>query len=115
MEITHASRRENFYEDVFEVVKLIPAGRVTTYGAIAHYLGSKKSARMVGYALNGSCIAQGIPAHRVVNRRGELTGRHHFSPDFPMEQRLAEEGIRVEAYQIVNFDTYYWDPSQELL
>ena len=113
--VNSSSRRDNFFEDVFEVVKMIPPGRVSTYGAIAEYLGAKKSARMVGYALNGNCIERGIPAHRVVNRRGELTGRHHFSADYPMEQRLKEEGVEVKAYQIVGFEEYFWDPNRELL
>ena len=110
-----SSGRENFFEDVCEVVKLIPAGKVSTYGAIAQYLGAKRSARMVGYALNGSAIADGIPAHRVVNRRGELSGRHHFSSDYPMAQRLEDEGIEVKSFQIVDFETHFWDPSLELL
>ncbi|MEM6632840.1 MAG: MGMT family protein [Bacteroidota bacterium] len=107
--------RQSFYEDVFEVVKLIPEGRVTSYGAIAKYLGSGKSARMVGYALNQSVLEKGIPAHRVVNRNGELTGRHHFPPERSMQSCLEKEGIEVTAYKIVDYKKHFWDPSQELL
>jgi methylated-DNA-protein-cysteine methyltransferase-like protein len=105
---------ESFFEDVLEVVKLIPSGRVSSYGAIARYLGEARSARMVGYALNQCANRPDIPAHRVVNRQGLLTGRHHFSPEFPMEARLRAEGIEVKNDQVQNFEALYWDPSIEL-
>ena len=107
--------RANFYEDVWEVVKLIPHGRVTSYGAIARYLGAAKSARMVGYALNDSSTIARIPAHRVVNRLGQLSGRHHFPPDRPMDEALKAEGVPIEDFQIQNFQQYFWDPNLELL
>ena len=107
--------RENFFQDVYEVVKLIPSGRVSTYGAIARYLGAGKSARMVGYALNGSFTELGVPAHRVVNRLGELTGRHHFPPERPMTESLLAEGVKVEGFKVTDMDRYFWDPSKELL
>lgn len=106
---------QHFFEDVFEVVKLIPRGRVSTYGAIARYLGAAKSARMVGYALNQCMDRPDIPAHRVVNRNGMLSGKHHFSSDYPMEARLMDEGIAVEDNHVKEFDRLRWDPKQELL
>jgi methylated-DNA-protein-cysteine methyltransferase-like protein len=104
-----------FFEKVFEVVKLIPIGRVTSYGAIAEYLGTKGSSRMVGWAMNGSHRSTAnIPAHRVVNRNGLLTGKHHFGGPEIMKQLLESEGITVENDQIVNFDIYFWNPATEL-
>lgn len=105
----------SFFELVYEVTKLIPEGRVTSYGAIATYLGTKQSARMVGWALHGATAQKGIPAHRVVNRNGLLTGKHHFSTPEAMEQRLKAEGIKVENNQIQDFEKFFWDPSKELL
>ena len=102
-----------FFEDVYEVSKLIPSGRVTSYGAIARYLGAAKSARMVGYALNNP--GPGVPAHRVVNRNGLLTGKHHFPPASPMEDRLQAEGIQIKDDQVQNFQKVFWDPNIELL
>lgn len=107
-------RRNDFFADVYEVVRLIPKGRVTSYGAIARYLGAARSARMVGYAMNASFTLSGIPAHRVVNRNGLLSGRHHFPPDRPMDAQLMAEGIEVKDDQIVNFEQYFWDPNKEL-
>jgi methylated-DNA-protein-cysteine methyltransferase-like protein len=104
----------SFFDDVFEVVKLIPKGRVTSYGAIAKYLGAKMSARMVGWAMNACHADKKIPAHRVLNRNGLLTGRHHFVPPESMQQRLEKEGIKVEEHQVVNFDMVFWDPAVEL-
>lgn len=106
---------DSFFGRVYEVVKLIPYGRVTSYGAIANYLGSKGSARMVGWAMNASLSsAVAIPAHRVVNRNGVLTGRHYFgSPDI-MQQLLENEGIKVKDDKIVNFEKYFWDPMKEI-
>lgn len=103
----------NFFDKVYQVAKKIPFGRVTSYGAIAKYLGVAKSARMVGYAMNGS-HGKDIPAHRVVNRKGLLTGKHHFDGTNLMQQLLESEGIRVIENQIQDLDTVYWDPSAEL-
>jgi methylated-DNA-protein-cysteine methyltransferase related protein len=99
---------------VFEVVKLIPKGRVTTYGMIANYLGAKRSSRMVGWAMNQSHKLEGIPAHRVVNRQGLLTGKMHFSTSTEMEELLAKEEIQVKENQVVEFNKIIWDPSIEL-
>jgi methylated-DNA-protein-cysteine methyltransferase-like protein len=106
----------SFFEKVYRVVLQIPFGRVTSYGAIAAYLGSRGSARMVGWAMNASHhAAADIPAHRVVNRNGVLTGKHHFgSPDL-MEQLLANEGIVVQEDRIINFSEVFWDPLKELI
>ncbi|WP_283636756.1 MGMT family protein [Aquaticitalea lipolytica] len=103
----------NFFDKVYEVAKLIPYGRVTSYGAIAKHLGAARSARMVGYAMNGS-VGKEVPAHRVVNRKGLLTGKHHFDGTNLMQQLLESEGIKVKDNQIQNFDKVYWDPSKEL-
>jgi methylated-DNA-protein-cysteine methyltransferase related protein len=104
-----------FFQNVYEVVKLIPFGRATSYGAIANYLGSRGSARMVGWAMNASHHAPvPIPAHRVVNRIGMLTGKQHFgSPDL-MQQLLESEGAIIEDDQIKNFSKIFWDPAKEL-
>jgi len=99
---------------VFEVVKLIPKGRVTTYGMIANYLGAKRSSRMVGWAMNQSHKLEGIPAHRVVNRQGLLTGKMHFSTSTEMEELLFSEGVQVKENQIVDFNKIVWDPAIEL-
>lgn len=103
----------NFFDKVYEVAKLIPYGRVTSYGAIGTYLGAARSARMVGYAMNGSG-GKDVPAHRVVNRKGLLTGKHHFDGTNLMQQLLESEGIEVIENQIQNLDKVYWDPSKEL-
>jgi len=102
----------NFFADVYEVVKLVPKGRVTSYGAIAHYLGTKGSARMVGWAMHG--CPKGVPAHRVVNSSGLLTGKHHFKTLKTMEHLLAKEGIKVVNDKISRFSELFWDPSKEL-
>lgn len=104
----------DFFESVFQVVKLIPKGRVTSYGAIAAYLGAKKSSRVVGYAMNASHGISGIPAHRVVNRNGMLTGKMHFETPDKMQELLELEGIQVENNLIVGFRDLFWDPSVEL-
>ena len=104
----------NFFNQVYEVAKLIPYGRVTSYGAIANYLGTSRSARMVGYAMNASHSMDDIPAHRVVNRKGLLTGKHHFDGTNLMQQLLESEGIEVVENQIKNFDAIFWNPSREL-
>lgn len=100
----------NFYDQVYDIVRRIPPGRVTSYGAIANFLGSKSSARMVGYAMNHAHQLSDIPAHRVVNRKGLLTGKHHFHPNDLMQQLLESEGIEVENDQIIHFDQVFWLP-----
>ena len=108
-------RDENFFELVYEVARQIPKGRVTSYGAIAACLGTKSSARMVGWAMNGCRqIMLKVPAHRVVNRIGMLTGKFHFSPPEKMEQLLKKEGIKVKNNQVVDFEKLFWDPAKEL-
>lgn len=105
----------NFFDDVFRITRQIPWGRVTTYGAIARCLGTEGSSRMVGWALN-QCHNQQppVPAHRVVNRNGLLTGRHHFHPPELMQQLLENEGVTVENNQVLNFKSHFWDPASEL-
>jgi methylated-DNA-protein-cysteine methyltransferase-like protein len=106
---------ENFFELVYEVARQIPKGRVTSYGAIAACLGTKLSARMVGWAMNGAGrIKPKVPAHRVVNRTGMLSGKHHFSPPGSMEKQLKREGIKVKKDQVVDFEKHFWDPVKEL-
>jgi len=101
----------DFYEQVWAIVKLIPPGRVTTYGAIAKALGSAGASRTVGYAMNA--CDKSLPAHRVVNRKGMLTGKAHFDPPSAMEERLTAEGILVNQDQVHNFDQLFWDPGSE--
>ena len=103
----------NFFDDVYAVVRLIPKGRVTSYGAIAHYLGVKSSARMVGWAMHG--CPKGVPAHRVVNSAGLLTGKHHFKTPDTMQKRLEKERIKVANNKVQGFSEIFWDPSRELL
>lgn len=103
----------NFFDKVYEVAKRIPYGKVTSYGAIAKYLGAARSARLVGYAMNGS-HGKDIPAHRVVNRKGLLTGKHHFQGTNLMQQLLESEGVEVVDNQIQNLESVYWDPSKDL-
>jgi len=103
-----------FFQDVYDVAQQIPKGRVTSYGAIAKYLGMARSSRMVGYAMNGAHSMSDIPAHRVVNRNGLLTGKHHFETPFRMQELLELENIEVENDQIINFKKLYWDPMVEL-
>ena len=103
----------SFFDKVYEVAKKIPYGRVTSYGAIANYLGAVRSARMVGYAMNGS-RNKDVPAHRVVNRKGLLTGKHHFDGTNLMQQLLESEGITVINNQIQDFEKVFWEPSKEL-
>ena len=104
----------NFFEDVYDVVRLIPKGRVTNYGSIAAYLGSKISSRMVGWAMNAAHDDNSIPAHRVVNRIGLLTGRHHFNPPESMQQALEKEGLTIVKDKIQGFESVHWDPAKEL-
>ena len=103
-----------FFERVYDVVRRIPEGRVTSYGAIAEYLGASKSARMVGWAMNNASKMEDIPAHRVVNRNGLLTGKHHFPGTRVMEQLLEEDGVVVTNDKIEDFQRHFWDPSKEL-
>lgn len=105
---------ENFFSRVYEVAAQIPYGRVTSYGAIAKYLGAARSARMVGWAMNASSKEEDVPAHRVVNRKGLLTGKHHFQGTNLMQQLLESEGVEVVENQIQNFEKLFWDPMQEL-
>ncbi len=106
---------QDFFGMVYEVVRLVPPGRVTSYGAIARYLGTGRSARMVGWALhNSSFQREHVPAHRVVNSQGLLTGKHHFGGGDVMEELLKNEGICVENGQILDFEKVFWDPSKEL-
>ena len=105
---------QNFFEKVYEVARLIPEGRVTSYGAIAKYLGAARSARMVGWAMNGSGKYEDVPAHRVVNKAGLLTGKHHFDGTNLMQQLLENEGVKVVDNQIANLEKHFWDPFKEL-
>ena len=106
---------ESFFELVYEVARQIPKGKVTSYGAIAACLGARSSARMVGWAMNeAGRVKPKVPAHRVVNRVGLLSGKHHFTPPGNMEKLLRKEGIKVKNDKIVDFDKYYWDPVKEL-
>ncbi|MCF8284266.1 MAG: MGMT family protein [Sphingobacteriales bacterium] len=106
---------DSFFDKVFSVVRLIPYGRATSYGAIAEYIGMKGSSRMVGWAMNAShSQALPVPAHRVVNRNGDLTGKHHFPSPNLMEELLKSEGINVIDDRIVDFKKIFWNPSKEL-
>ncbi len=106
---------KDFFEMVYQVVRLIPKGRVTSYGAIAAYLGAKTSSRVVGYAMNGAHrVKPKVPAHRVVNRNGLLTGKHHFETPFKMQELLEKEKIKVKDDKIIDFKKLYWDPTIEL-
>lgn len=105
---------DHFFDKVYDVVVQIPFGRVTSYGAIARYLGTARSARVVGWAMNNVGSREEIPAHRVVNRKGLLTGKHHFSGTNLMQQLLENEGMTIKENQILDFEKYFWDPSKEL-
>ena len=105
---------KDFFQKVYVVVKLIPSGRGSTYGLIAKYLGSAKSSRVVGYAMNASHQNSDIPAHRVVNRVGLLTGKHHFSGTTLMQNLLESEGVKIQNDRVLNFKKVVWDPSKEL-
>ena len=109
------SKSEDFFQRVYEVVRQIPPGRCTSYGAIAKYLGTGRSARLVGYAMNGSHREfPPVPAHRVVNRNGLLTGKHHFAYPEEMQELLEHEGITVANDQVIDFKEIFWDPIVEL-
>jgi methylated-DNA-protein-cysteine methyltransferase-like protein len=116
LRIIDSSKNYSFFENVWEVVRKIPKGRVSTYGAIANYLGAKSSARMVGWAMNASfSVKPKVPAQRVVNRNGMLSGKVHFATPTLMEELLLKEGITVENEIIVNFKKIFWDPNVELI
>ena len=108
------NKKLDFFERVYDVVSKIPSGRVSTYGAIASFLGTKNSARVVGWAMNASHLKGNMPAHRVVNRIGLLTGKNHFFGTNLMQQLLQNEGIEVKNNQVTNFKNIFWDPSLEL-
>lgn len=108
------SDKYSFFESVYDVVRLIPKGRVTSYGAIAKYLGAARSARMVGWAMNAAHGLADVPAHRVVNRNGLLTGKHHFDNPDQMQQLLEQEGVEVVDDKILQFKQRFWDPLLEL-
>ncbi|MFK7786435.1 MAG: MGMT family protein [Crocinitomicaceae bacterium] len=109
-----SEQSKDFFKDVYDVVRLIPEGRVTSYGSVAKYLGAPRSSRMVGWAMNAAGTMPDVPAHRVVNRKGLLTGKMHFSTPTLMEELLKREKIEVQNDQVVDFDKHYWDPSIEL-
>lgn len=104
------SNNDNFFERVYEIVRQIPVGKVTSYGAIAKALGTARSARMVGWAMNASHNLEDVPAHRVVNRKGLLTGKHHFEGTNLMQQLLENEGIIIKENQILDLEKHYWEP-----
>ncbi len=106
------SRNQDFFSSVYDVVRMIPPGRVTSYGAIACFLGSSKSSRMVGWAMNASHQLEDVPAHRVVNRNGLLTGKMHFEHPNRMEELLKKEGVHVIEDKIVDFKNVFWDPNE---
>ncbi len=114
LRMNYAPKTENFFTKVYAVAAQIPYGRVTSYGAIAKYLGAAKSSRMVGWAMNGAHTHSEVPAHRVVNRVGLLTGKHHFPQTNLMQQLLENEGVEVIDDKIVAFKKHFWDPSVEL-
>lgn len=107
------NKNDNFFERVYEIVRQIPEGKVTSYGAIAKVLGTARSARMVGWAMNASHNREDVPAHRVVNRKGLLSGKHHFEGTNLMQQLLENEGIQVVDNQIVDFEKVFWLPEIE--
>jgi methylated-DNA-protein-cysteine methyltransferase-like protein len=110
------NNNDHFFDRVYELVKQIPEGRVTTYGAIARYTGAPQASRMVGWAMNASHFhSELIPAHRVVNRNGLLTGKHHFRHPGLMQELLESEGIRVEEDRVLDFNRLFWDPYKELI
>jgi len=107
-------KKIDFFKKVYSVVIKIPYGRVSTYGAIANYLGAKKSARIVGWAMNASHVIKDIPSHRVVNRIGLLSGKNHFFGNNLMKQLLESEGVEIKNDKVLNFKNIFWDPSFEL-
>jgi len=114
-QLSSPPKEYSFFQDVFDVARQIPKGRVTSYGAIAAYLGTKLSARMVGWAMNAAGSAKPkVPAQRVVNRNGMLSGKHHFKTPTAMEELLKKDGVQVKNDTIVDFAARFWDPSKEL-
>ena len=109
-----SEKNKDFFDQVYEVVRFIPFGRVTSYGAIANYLGAKSGARMVGWAMNAAHVLPDVPAHRVVNRNGMLTGKMHFSDANEMERLLKNEKVVIEQDQVKDFEKLFWDPMKEL-
>jgi methylated-DNA-protein-cysteine methyltransferase-like protein len=109
------TKNNDFFDKVYEVTRQIPPGRVSTYGAIARFLGSAQSSRMVGWALNNSHHGEYVPAHRVVNRNGFLTGKRHFGTSTAMEQLLRNEGLEVVDDHVVDFEKHFWDPYDYLI
>lgn len=107
-------QNDSFFERVYAVARQVPYGRVTSYGAIAKYLGAARSARMVGWAMNASHGHDDVPAHRVVNRQGLLTGKHHFEGTNLMQQLLESEGVKVKENKIADFKSLFWDPAANL-
>ncbi len=106
---------KDFFTQVYQVVRLIPKGKVTSYGAIAAYLGAKSSSRVVGYAMNSAhAVKPKVPAHRVVNRNGVLTGKHHFATPYQMQELLEKEKVKVVNDKIINFNNVFWNPAEEL-
>jgi len=113
--LKNPKNKESFFHQVYDVARKIPHGRVTSYGAIAKYLGSAQSARIVGWAMNDShSQTEYVPAHRVVNRKGVLTGKHHFGNSNTMKQLLENEGIKISNDEIIDFEKHFWDPIKEL-
>lgn len=109
------TKTTDFFHQVFQVVRLIPKGRVTSYGAIANYLGAPSSSRVVGYAMNAShAQKEKVPAHRVLNRNGQLTGKNHFPTPFMMQELLEKENLLIKNDAVQDFKKYYWDPTIEL-
>ncbi len=110
-----SASKNDFFEQVYQVVRLIPKGRVSSYGAIAKYLGAASSSRVVGYAMN-ACHTQKlkVPAHRVLNRNGELTGKNHFATPFLMQELLEKEGVKIKNDKVINLEKHFWDPMKEL-
>ena len=114
-EVVYSAESYSFFENVWDVARLVPRGRVTSYGAIARYLGTGKSARMVGWAMNAvDKVKPKVPAHRVVNSQGLLTGKHHFKTPTQMQELLEKEKVKVEKDQVVDYKTLFWDPMTEL-
>lgn len=114
MEVSIPNKHKDFFHNVYDVVRLIPEGRAASYGAIAKYLGAPRSSRMVGWAMNAAHQFSDVPAHRVVNRNGMLTGKMHFSSPTQMEEILQKEGVKVKNDKIVDFKSVNWDPTSEL-
>ena len=110
-----SNKLDSFFEQIYAVARLVPRGRVTSYGAIAKYLGTARSSRMVGWAMNGAHhVKPKVPAHRVVNRIGLLTGKHHFGPPTKMKELLEKEGVKVKRDLVVDFKKLFWNPMDEL-